>query len=566
MVYEKLNLSNGDKFNAEHVAHIENGIEAAAAKADENAESVNRLSEEIAKVDKKIDTVPNYVITEANSVIDKIAAAQGNRTFTLAAITDLHYGNGSYTDGVKHACQALQYIDERIKLDAVAVLGDFTDGFTGREGQYANAIADFRAVNTVLNGLRFGPNLRIHGNHDFYEGRMPEILRYTNAYSDDVVWGSSAGDYFYRDFNNQKLRIVCLNTVANDGGSVGYTDEQAQWFADALNLSEKDDATNWHVLLLSHQPIDFGHASGYQYHMPSIIDAYVKGTSYANGNVSCDFAGKNAATLIGNIHGHIHNLLVDRIYVGATSSGVQTDALRIATPEACYGRPNGYSGVWHEETTYDKTKYTTNDTSFVVYCIDLDTNTIKAICYGSGYDRTITYGDTLSWEADAENEGGEGGNEPANYTNWIPIATDESGSVVTGGAMYTNKRWNSKGEVVDAEGLFITGFIPVKIGDYIRVRWDNTEDGDTGYTAFRPFDVNKNSLSDRLPFLQTINPTANWGITVKNSIGYQYSHDKGIFDFTLPVDSQIPESTAYISFILSGSPSKAIVTVNEPID
>lgn len=525
-------------------------------------ESVNSLSEEIAA-----QNAPNYVITEANSVIDKIAAAQGNRTFTLAAITDLHYGNGSYTDGVKHATQALKYIDERIKLDAVAVLGDFTDGFTGREGQYANAIADFRAVNAVLNGLRFGPNLRIHGNHDFYEGHMQEILRYTNAYSDDVVWGSSAGDYFYRDFSNQKLRIVCLNTVANDGGYVGYTDEQAQWFADTLNLSNKDDAADWHILILSHQPVDYPHASGYQYKLASIIDAYVKGTSYTNGSVTCDYAGKNAATLVGNIHGHIHNLLVDRIYVGATSAGVQTDALRIATPEACYGRPNGYSGVWHEETTYDKTKNSADDTSFVVYCIDLDTNTIKAVCYGSGYDRTITYGDTLSWEGDTENGGDEGGtDEPVNYTNWIPIATDESGSVVTGGAMYTNKRWNSKGEVVDADGLFITGFIPVKIGDYIRVRWDNTEDIDTGYTAFRPFDVNKNSLSDRMPFLQTENPTSNWGIAVKNSIGYQYSHDNGIFDFTLPVDSQIPESTAYIAFILSGSPSKAIVTVNEPID
>ena len=51
-------------------------------------------------------TAPDYVITEAESVIDRVIAAQGNRTFTFAAITDLHYGNSSYTDGVKHACQA----------------------------------------------------------------------------------------------------------------------------------------------------------------------------------------------------------------------------------------------------------------------------------------------------------------------------------------------------------------------------------------------------------------------------------------------------------------------------
>lgn len=54
MVYEKLNLSNGDKFNAEHVAHIENGIEAAVAQANENASNVNRLSDEMAELPEHV--------------------------------------------------------------------------------------------------------------------------------------------------------------------------------------------------------------------------------------------------------------------------------------------------------------------------------------------------------------------------------------------------------------------------------------------------------------------------------------------------------------------------------
>lgn len=520
------------------------------------------------KVDAKIETVPNYVITEAENVIDKIAAAQGNRTFTIAAITDLHYGNGGYTDGVKHATQALKYIDERIKLDAVAVLGDLTDGFTGREGQYANAIADFRAVNSVLNGLRFAPNLRIHGNHDFYEGHMPEILRYTNAYSEDVVWGGSAGDYFYRDFSNHKLRIICLNMVANDGGSVGYTDEQAQWFANALNLSEKDDAASWHILILSHQPIDFHHADGYPYRMSYIVDAYINGTSYSESGVNCDFDGKNAATLIGNIHGHIHNLVVDRIFLGAPSiSGPRTDVLRIATPEACYGRANGYEGAWHEEISYDKTKNTSDDTSFVVYCIDLDNNMIKAICYGAGYDRTITYGDNLSWEGDDEGE--SGGSKPVSYTNQIPIATDESGNTVVGGAMYTGKRWNGEGVIVDAEGYFITGFIPAKIGDIVRVRWNNTHGSIDGYEAVRAFFDDRTSNRMRFQFSHMKSGAASGdkeALAFTTSEGYQYVLEEGICDFTLPVSYYTPSETVYIAFSLSGSPADAIITINEPID
>ena len=62
MGYEKLNLSNGDKFNAEHVAHIENGIEAAVAQANENASNVNRLSEEIDKLKAENEDKPTSEI------------------------------------------------------------------------------------------------------------------------------------------------------------------------------------------------------------------------------------------------------------------------------------------------------------------------------------------------------------------------------------------------------------------------------------------------------------------------------------------------------------------------
>ena len=108
--------------------------------------------------------IPDYVITEAESVIDRVVAAQGNRTFTFAAITDMHYGNSNYTDGIKHACQALKYIDSRIKLDAIAVLGDYTDGYPSTG--IANAMADFKNINALLDNLRFAPNLRLQGNHD----------------------------------------------------------------------------------------------------------------------------------------------------------------------------------------------------------------------------------------------------------------------------------------------------------------------------------------------------------------------------------------------------------------
>ena len=58
---------------------------------------------------------------------------------------------------------------------------------------------------------------------------------------------------------------------------------------------------------------------------------------------------------------------------------------------------NSYNGDYEynpfgEEISYPKTKGTVEDTAFCIYCIDLDTHTIKAVCYGAGYDRTdISY-------------------------------------------------------------------------------------------------------------------------------------------------------------------------------
>lgn len=525
------------------------------------ADQESIVQQVIDEFSEEIETVPQYVIDEAESVIDRIAAAQGGRTFVLAAITDLHYGNSSYTDGVKHACQALRYIDNHIKLDAVAVLGDITDGTTATN--YSDAIADFRAVNAMLSDLRFAPNLRVHGNHDYYEGHMPEIWRYTSAYSEGVTWGDGA--YFFRDFDRQKLRVICLDTVGDNVGNVAYDDAQVQWFANALDLSAKTDAASWGVLVLSHHPVDFDHATGMPYKMTEVINAYIKGTAYASDNVSCDFAGKNAATFIGNIHGHIHNLLIDRIYQGGAHAGTQIDALRIATPEACYGKANTYDGVWRQAETYGKQRGTGKDTSFVVYCIDLDTNTIKAVCYGAGYDRTITYGDDLYWDGMPDDGGGEGG-DTVTYTNQVPIAIDMDGNTVVDGAMYPDSRWGSSGNVTAQEGYFITGLIPIKPGDFVRVRWNNTEKyGDAGYQGVRAFGADRTPIETRLPFMYMFDPSNEAGQKFTAVDGFRYDREGGVLDFQALAYSSIPANTVYLTFVLSGDPAETIITVNEPI-
>lgn len=332
------------------------------------------------------DNIPSYVKAEANSLALKIASAQGSRVFTLAAITDLHYGNGSYTNGILHASQALAYVNNQIAFDAFAVLGDYTDGYP--IDNVDNAFGDCRKVNSLLSPMESVPNMRIQGNHDFYSGYANFVHYHIQAYSEGVTWGDKNGGYFYRDFADKKLRIICVNTTETDNANLTVSTTQYSWFIGALDLSAKSDASDWQILILSHHPLDWYSSS---YVFCYILDAYKSGSSWSGGGVSCNFAGKNSATLIGNIHGHIHNLLVDYINKGNVVNLNPTKVLRMCTPEACIGRANQYDGAWKDATTHNKTTNSAKDTSFVVYCIDLNAQSIKAFCYGAGYDREISY-------------------------------------------------------------------------------------------------------------------------------------------------------------------------------
>lgn len=349
-----------------------------------------------------VDVIPNYVINEANRVISDIIVKQSTRTFTFAAMSDIHYGNSSYTDGIKHACQALKYIDSRIKLDAVAILGDYTDGYLSNN--YDNAIEDFKGVNNLLSDLRFAPNLRQQGNHDAsYEHHYPLINRFIQAQSNDVMWGDKFAGYYYKDFEDYKLRIISLNlnensTIKEDtrksNGQIACSAQQYQWFVNSLDLSSKEDASEWQILILSHQPLDW--YSNHTVYLPQILDTYKKGGTISwtidGVNITGDFKEKNMANLIGNIHGHIHNFLDGVLHLGNINNPNLTDIRRISVPNACYERENSKDyPQYQEETTYTKTLNSATDTAFCVYCIDLINKKINVIHYGAGYSKEIDY-------------------------------------------------------------------------------------------------------------------------------------------------------------------------------
>ena len=335
--------------------------------------------------------IPEYVLEEAETVIERINAVKNDSTFLLAVITDMHYGNGQYTDGICNAVEAMAYIDERVYLDAIAVLGDYTDGFPSTN--HDDAVDDYRAINKLLSmkSLRFVPSMRIQGNHDFCPEHKEETIEYIQSHSDGMTWVSEGVGYGYRDFEKAKLRFVLLNTTETGNEMISCTTEQYQWFANIIDLSAKEDAHEWQIVVLSHHPLDW-YYNDRSYTFARVLNAYQNGTSYSNEYVHCNYEnGRNAAKIIANFHGHIHNLLVDNVHLENVTSHNKSGILRIASPEACINRHNQYEGEWKEAKNYPKIMNSAKDTSFVVYCIDLENYTINAICYGAGYDREVVY-------------------------------------------------------------------------------------------------------------------------------------------------------------------------------
>lgn len=366
--------------------------------------------------------IPTYIKNAANEVIDKVIEKQGNRSFNMIALSDFHYNNwgDGNSNNLARACMAISYIKSRINIDAIATLGDNTPYVLGYDDVIEKVLTWFKEVNEILemtqgNGII---NFRTVGNHDRLGGTdedgtitpyIPDnaIYSYINGYSRGLKMGDVPGGYGYYDFDSYKLRVIMLNTCECDGigrfsswGSFHMTAKQYNWLIDTLDLTDKSDASEWQIVLLSHHSAD-----NYQeitveqewtngFILPNILNAYNTGGSYTGTGVdtgvtiSCDFGGKNAAKLIGSIHGHNHSYTFGDMYLGDKGASNTFPVKHISTPTTGFITDGNYD---NDGVKYTSVAGTAEETAFCVYSIDLDNHVIHAIHYGNGLDREIEY-------------------------------------------------------------------------------------------------------------------------------------------------------------------------------
>ena len=354
--------------------------------------------------------IPDYIKTAALEVAKKVEAVRTADSIVFVAASDAHQldTNTNIVLGNKHAGMALKALAYILPgIDFCCYLGDYTWG--AKTTTLAEIKRHIFEINNDIDEAFLGiPQFRTVGNHDAGAyavaqngNTMPDAALYQviGKYCDSATFGSRTAGYCYRDFNSKKLRVICLNTsesLTADTASTGHvSDAQAAWFAETLKAAGAK--TGWRVLVLSHHPLDWSVVSV----CSNIVKAYVTGGSITAGGKAVNFANSNSAQFLCAFHGHTHCFKTAKLNSISGGTATEFNAWRMAIPNMCFNRNNEYgqnggaeyNGIeFGEETTYNKTAGTANDTALVVNVLNPGEQKIYSYCYGAGYDREVFTG------------------------------------------------------------------------------------------------------------------------------------------------------------------------------
>lgn len=367
--------------------------------------------------------IPNYVKQEVLRVINLVDSVRKPDSIVFPAMSDSHHcGPQDDTSwqtntniGNLHAVQAAKIMSYILSMDFWCHLGDLTFGHGTTTSEWLHS--QLEEMTDWLDEAQKGiPTFMSLGNHDtgmyaVNEGTETELESVDYLFSifgarcEGAVYGSTEYGYCYRDFDNKKLRVICLNSSERDihdgyGANPAMSDTQLLWFAQTLyEVGSKSDAGAWSVLVLSHYPLDFATC----YTASHVVKAYIDGGSIALNGTTVNFSDANKAAFIANFHGHTHCFKYARLNeVNATAkTATEYDAMRVAIPNTGFYRNNHQveadkHGIsFKDDNTWDKTIGGAKDTSFVVNVINPSDKVIHSFVYGAGIDRVISYGDIV---------------------------------------------------------------------------------------------------------------------------------------------------------------------------
>lgn len=391
------------------------------------------------------DAVPDYWQTALDEGVDAINTAlceAGQNKSTFLFYSDAHWNYGSQMSPA-----LLKYLYNHTDMEKTFFGGDIVNDET----------ADMSYLWEWRKQLQDLPNHHsVVGNHDdgnTTNNLFPEEYIYNYLLAPEETPDMAAGDtglYYYIDNPAEMTRYLCLDTAYQ-----GVTDEQTAFITETL----KSTPANWHIVVIAHiwyvpdydqydvRPIPITGLDSGASAVAAILDRYnARKGEFADCGAKVEFC----------IGGHVH-----RDYTGTTDGGipiivVETDSQHIR------------SGL-----TY--TAGTTTEASVNGIIANYNDHILNVVRVGRGNSFSVNLASGETTEIpDNGNDDNSGGDETTTYTNILSLALADDGVSIYNAddtpGYKANTRWSHRNQVEqEKDGRYITGWIPVAVGDVIRL-------------------------------------------------------------------------------------------------
>lgn len=514
-------------------------------------------------------TVPDYWQSAADAVISEVQKIQnsaGAQVVNFVYFSDMHVVSyqESYCEEIGNLAA---YLMDKCNIPLAIMCGDTVQSDSAASAN--QPINDMLKADEYLAPIGKEKLLRVRGNHDAAWGAYTSAdtsTAYTFNMAPEKLWQylfrsqaadlrrvfSDDGSYFYIDNNPQKTRFICLNSQWNvhseneDGTAVhnaqkksGYGQEQITWLA---NTALDVDA-GWSVVLVSHVPPIAQYESMTRDYsvICGVVKAYCERSTYtgsyaynadngedtwANVNINVDFTNAKGE-IVGWFCGHRH------------MDSITMDNLPFPVITITCAANHSY-----DSSEGDRTINTNTETALDVVSIDKKNGMIHMTRLGVGSGRGC----------------GLMNSESNGYTNQIPSSTDTDGSIYNGIGYAEGTRISaSSGSISSNSEVDLTGFIPVAMGDIIRMKnvdfvWDTV--GSNGGLHYYSADKSTKLISYNI---------SQYPSGLDDGLECQYDDAGNLVQFTVTNYGGL-ESPAFLRVCASNIDADSIITVNQEID
>ena len=383
-------------------------------------------SNEITSINTRANRIDSKYLNKIEEKENLILSELNCDDFVFGFSTDTHSENSNNTlpNLVK---LVMNRVCEIVNVDAILNGGDSVAYGKANKNESVedlkNAINGFYDKTKILHAI---------GNHDFngvsnfdgFDGKerkswlitKKEVYRIVQSHlskDKNVHFGSKEDLYFYKDFEDKKIRIIVLNTSdleeiwENDGEGEylkytplkigGIRQKQLEWFSNvALNFNDKENKEEWHTMVLCHIGL-YSNSEGLTWNFPKvenknvvrdIIANFISGgkktleyvdTEYEgmfNSNINVDFTNQGGMPFIGVFSGHNH---LDRIIKDNKLNQITTTC----------GYPD--ASLVNIEPTNIREPLTYSEFAFDIVKIDKANRIVRLYRFGAGEDREFSY-------------------------------------------------------------------------------------------------------------------------------------------------------------------------------